>query len=88
MTPSSRDSLILRQVGALRQMSTSQIRAVVALTVAIPLSTWTIPDAPALDSDPLVSGVIMQLVIGAALGMLVQLAVAAIQTVGDFIDVK
>ena len=64
-----------------------QVRAVTAIAVAIPLSTWTIPQAPALTDGDLVSDMLLQLVTGAALGMLVMLAVAAIQTVGDLIDV-
>jgi flagellar biosynthesis protein FliR len=64
-----------------------QARAGAAIALAVPLSVWTMPDAPALDSGALVPGILMQLVTGAALGMLVMLAVAAIQTVGDLIDV-
>jgi flagellar biosynthetic protein FliR len=64
-----------------------QARAGVAIALAVPLSVWTTPGAPALDSGRLVPGILMQLITGAALGMLVMLAVAAIQTVGDLLDV-
>ncbi len=64
-----------------------QARAAAAIAIAIPLSTWTIPNAPALSDGRLAGGILMQLVTGAALGMLVMLAVAAIQTIGDLIDV-
>jgi flagellar biosynthetic protein FliR len=65
----------------------SQARAAAAIAIAVPLSTWTIPKAPALNDGALISGMLVQLVSGAVLGMLVMLAVAAIQTVGDLIDV-
>ena len=64
-----------------------QARAATAIAISIPLSTWTIPGAPALNDGALATGMLVQLVTGAVLGMLVMLAVAAIQTVGDFIDV-
>ncbi len=64
-----------------------QARAAAAIAIAIPLSTWTIPQAPALSDGTLVSSLLLQLITGAALGMLVMLAVAAIEIVGDFIDV-
>lgn len=65
----------------------AQARVAVALALSVPLSVWMIPDAPALGSGELITGILMQLITGAALGMLVMLAVAAIQTVGDIIDV-
>jgi len=64
-----------------------QARAGVAIALAVPLSTWTIPSAPALDSGDLITRSLLELITGAALGALVMLAVAAIQTVGDLIDV-
>jgi flagellar biosynthetic protein FliR len=64
-----------------------QARAGAALALAIPLSTWTIASAPSLYSGEMVTQGLLQLAVGATLGFLVMLAVAAIQTVGDLIDV-
>jgi flagellar biosynthetic protein FliR len=65
----------------------SQVRAGLAIALAIPLSVWTIPVAPSLTSLDLVGRMLVQIVLGAILGFLVMLAVAAIQTIGDVIDV-
>jgi flagellar biosynthetic protein FliR len=64
-----------------------QVRAAVALTLAIPLATWTTAQAPSLTSAALVTQLLLQLVTGATLGFIVTLAVAVIQTIGDIIDV-
>ena len=61
-------------------------RAVVALGVAIPLTTWTAPVAPRLDSAALLLYAILQVVTGAALGFLVLVAVAVLQSIGDMVD--
>jgi flagellar biosynthetic protein FliR len=66
----------------------AQVRAAVAIALAIPLSTWTTSSStPALMSDALPLQALMQILIGATLGFFVMLAVIAIQTVGDLIDV-
>jgi flagellar biosynthetic protein FliR len=64
-----------------------QARAAAALALAVPLSVWTTPDAPALNSGELISQFLLQFVTGTVLGTVVMFAVAAIQTVGDLIDV-
>ena len=64
-----------------------QIRAVVAMVLAVPLQVWTTPKAPALTDGSLALQALLQLVVGAALGFLVMLVVDTIQTVGDLLDV-
>lgn len=64
-----------------------QVRAGLAFALAIPLSIWTTPTAPALGSDAMIGQLLLQVLMGVILGYFVQLAVAAIQTVGDLIDV-
>jgi flagellar biosynthetic protein FliR len=65
----------------------SQVRAVVAMALAVPLQVWTTPKAPALDSGDLGLQALLQLVIGATLGFLVMLVVDTVQTIGDLLDV-
>jgi flagellar biosynthetic protein FliR len=65
----------------------SRARASFALALAIPLSVWTTPKAPDLATGAFVAPMLWQIVTGAALGFLVNLAVTVIQTVGDLIDV-
>jgi flagellar biosynthesis protein FliR len=62
-------------------------RAGFALALAVPLAVWTSPNAPDLGTGAFIGPMLWQIVTGAALGFLVALAVAAIQTVGDLIDV-
>lgn len=63
-----------------------QVRSALALALAVPVSTWTVPDAPALGSGAMIGQMLLQILLGAAFGYFVLLAVAAIQTVGDLID--
>ncbi len=65
----------------------AQVRAGVAMALAVPLSTWTTTDAPALTDDALVGKMVLQILMGVTIGFFVMLAVAAIQTIGDLIDV-
>jgi flagellar biosynthesis protein FliR len=65
----------------------AQARAGLAFALAIPLATWTTPTAPALGSNEMIGRMLLQILMGVTLGFFVQLAVAAIQTVGDLIDV-
>jgi flagellar biosynthesis protein FliR len=65
----------------------ARVRAGVALTLAIPLSSFLDDDAPALDSTDLILRLLAQVLSGVTLGALVHLAVAAIQMLGDLIDV-
>lgn len=63
------------------------VRAGFALAMAVPLATWTIPTAPRLASGDLLLRVLVQILLGAILGYLVALAVAAVQMIGDLLDV-
>ena len=65
----------------------TQARAGLAFALAIPLSVWTTPTAPTLGSNDMIGKLLLQVLMGVTLGFFVQLAVAAIQTVGDLIDV-
>ena len=65
----------------------AQVRAVIAIALAIPLCTWTSDDPPALGSNAFIGQSLLQIVMGATLGFFVMIAVAAIQTIGDLIDV-
>jgi len=62
-------------------------RGGVALVLAVPLTSWTVVGAPALDSGDLLLRGLIQLMLGAILGYLVSLAVATVQSVGDLLDV-
>jgi flagellar biosynthetic protein FliR len=64
-----------------------RIRAGVAITLAIPLSSFLETGAPDINSTDLVFRMLVQLVAGVTLGALVNLAVAAVQMLGDLIDV-
>jgi flagellar biosynthetic protein FliR len=63
-----------------------RVRGLVALGLAIPLSVWTAPGAPALGSPLLATQSVLQVVAGAAMGFLVLAAVATVQAVGDLVD--
>ena len=65
----------------------ARIRAGVAITLAMPLTSFTAVDAPALASPDLLARMLVHVFTGVTLGALVQLAVAAIQMLGDLIDV-
>ncbi len=64
-----------------------QARAGLAFALAIPLAVWTTATAPELGSNAMIGQMFLQILMGVTLGFFVQLAVAAIQTVGDLIDV-
>jgi len=63
-----------------------QVRAATAFALAIPMTSWTIPDAPELGSNVMIGQMLLQMLLGVALGYFVLMAVAAIQAIGDFID--
>jgi flagellar biosynthetic protein FliR len=65
----------------------ARVRSGVAITLAFPLVSFLSENAPPLASTDLVSRLVVQVVTGVTLGALVQLAVAAIQMLGDLIDV-
>jgi flagellar biosynthesis protein FliR len=65
----------------------ARVRAGVAITLAIPLTTFVAEGAPTLASTDLVFRMLAQVVSGVTLGALVNLAVAAVQMLGDLIDV-
>lgn len=64
-----------------------QVKAAFVIALALPLSVRTIPTAPALGSGAMIGLMLLQVLMGVVLGFFVQLAVQAIQTVGDLIDV-
>jgi flagellar biosynthetic protein FliR len=64
-----------------------QARVVLAIGLALPLSIWTAPTAPALASPSLLGWMVVQVLVGVTLGFFVTVAVAAIQVVGDIVDV-
>ena len=65
----------------------AQVRAIVALAIALPLSTWTARNAPDLNSIELALDGVLQIVVGMTLGFLVLMAVSALQAAGDLLDV-
>jgi flagellar biosynthetic protein FliR len=65
----------------------ARVRTGVAIALALPLTGFLTEDTPALSSPDLLARLLVQVVSGVTLGALVQLAVAAIQMLGDLIDV-
>lgn len=65
----------------------ARARSGLALALALPLSARTIPTAPPLGTGQMLASMLLQILAGVILGYFVQLAVAAIQMVGDLIDV-
>jgi flagellar biosynthetic protein FliR len=65
----------------------AQVRGGVAMALAFPLSVWTTTTAPSLNDSALGGRILLQVLMGVTLGFFVALAVAAIQTIGDLIDV-
>jgi flagellar biosynthetic protein FliR len=65
----------------------ARVRAGVAITLAMPLTSFTSVDAPALTSPDLIARMLVHVFTGVTLGALVQLAVSAVQMLGDLIDV-
>lgn len=63
-----------------------QVRAATAFALAIPMSTWTVREAPELGSGAMIGQMLLQMLLGVALGFFVLMAVSAIQTIGDLID--
>lgn len=63
-----------------------QVRAAFAFALAIPMSTWTTLDPPELGSGAMIGQMLLQILLGTALGYFVLMAIAAIQTIGDLID--
>jgi flagellar biosynthetic protein FliR len=65
----------------------ARVRAITAIVLALPLTAWSGKAAPSLTAFDLVLSGLMQLVVGAAFGFVVYLAVTTVQLVGDLIDV-
>jgi flagellar biosynthetic protein FliR len=63
-----------------------QARVVLAVALALPVSTSLEATAPALASGELLLGVILQAATGLALGFLVLAAVSTVQVAGDLLD--
>ncbi len=64
-----------------------QIKAILALALALPFAPELSRDLPDLTVAALIGAVVLQVVTGAALGFLTHLAFAAVQAAGDLIDV-
>lgn len=64
-----------------------QIKAVLALALALPVAPRLAQDLPDLTMPALIGAVVLQAVTGAALGFLTYLAFAAVQAAGDLIDI-
>jgi flagellar biosynthetic protein FliR len=64
----------------------ARAKAAIAIGLALPLSVWTAPVAPPLDSPELLGLVLLQVFAGVAFGFVIYLAVTAIQSVGDLVD--
>jgi flagellar biosynthetic protein FliR len=65
----------------------ARVRSAVAIALALPLTSFLTDDAPSLTSIELVPRIVVQVFTGVTLGALVNLAVAAVQMLGDLIDV-
>jgi flagellar biosynthetic protein FliR len=63
-----------------------QARTGVAIALALPLAAALQPSAPPLGSTAIVLQMVLQVVLGAAFGFFVLVAVATVQAVGDLID--
>lgn len=68
------------------RMIPASIKALIAVGLTLPVSAQLAEQATALDTAGFVGAVVLQLVTGAALGFLTQLAFAAVQAAGDLID--
>jgi flagellar biosynthetic protein FliR len=64
----------------------ARARVGVAFGLALPLTGFTAPVAPALDSTAIVLAMVSQALMGATLGFFVLVAMATVQAVGDIID--
>lgn len=64
-----------------------RVRVVVAVALAVPVSVFARGAAPELASGSILLQVLLQLVVGLAFGFVIQVAVAALQVVGDIVDV-
>ena len=62
------------------------MKAVIALALALPVSSRLAVDLPQLSVPALIGAVVLQAVTGAALGFLTYLLFAAVQAAGDLID--
>lgn len=69
------------------RMIPGQIKAVLAVALALPVAPQLSRDLPDLTVPALIGAVVLQVVTGAALGFLTYLAFAAVQAAGDLIDI-
>ena len=63
-----------------------QAKVVLAVALALPVSTAMVATAPDLTGLAMLTQVVAQLMVGVSLGFLVQLAMSTVQAVGDLID--
>ncbi len=68
------------------RMIPGQIKAIIAVALALPVAPTLAVDLPELSIAALIGAVVLQAVTGAALGFLTFLLFAAIQAAGDLID--
>ena len=68
------------------RMIPGQIKAIIAVALALPVAPSLAVDLPELSVAELIGAVVLQAVTGAALGFLTYLTFAAIQAAGDLID--
>lgn len=64
----------------------SKVKGVLAVALALPMVPRLTPTVPDITTGALIGAVVVQVVVGAALGYLTLLVFAAIQAAGDFID--
>jgi flagellar biosynthetic protein FliR len=63
------------------------IKALLAVAIALPVVPKLSAHVPALETGPMMSAIVQQIVVGLALGFLTSLFFAAVQAAGDFLDV-
>jgi flagellar biosynthetic protein FliR len=67
-------------------MVPSQIKAILAVAIALAVTPSLQSSAPPLDSAVVISAAVQQVVVGAALGFITALLFAAFQSAGDMLD--
>ena len=62
------------------------VKALLSVAIALPVASLPGARVPALETADIVSGMVLQLVVGAALGFLCLLVFTAVQAAGDLVD--
>ena len=63
------------------------VKALLSVAIALPVVAGSRASAPSLETSAVVSAMVLQLVVGAALGFLCLLVFTAVQAAGDLLDV-